>query len=74
MKVVDNMKKRPMAKFEDIPIGQCFIDDYGNVSIKVIGEAWRLEISAVCLKDGKQWFPLDNHEFETVSASVVIVV
>ena len=71
MKIVDTRKKHSVKKFRDIVIGQCFLDDDGNVTIKAI-DTGSLETYAVCLKDGEQWFPDDSHEFEIVSATVVI--
>lgn len=71
MKIADTRKEPFMKRFEDIRIGECFIDDDGDVTIKVLNGDVH-ETSAVCLKNGDLWFPCDSHEFVTVSASVVI--
>lgn len=72
MIIVDTRKEPSMKKFENIRAGECFIDDDGDITIKIVNEGAHCETSAVCLRNGEQWFPLDSHEFEVVSASVVI--
>ena len=71
MNIVDTRKEPCMKKFRDIPIGECFIDDDGDITIKAI-DADAEGVFAICLRNGEQWFPDDGHEFEVVSASVVI--
>ena len=71
MEIIDNRKEPCMKKFRDIPIGECFIDDDGDITIKAT-DADIEDVFAICLRTGKQWFPCDGHEFEVVSASVVI--
>ena len=71
MKIIDNRKTPSVKKFENILVGECFIDDDGDITIKVFNKNI-LEISAVCLKSGEQWFPFKTREYQIVSASVVI--
>lgn len=66
MNIVDTRKKHSVKKFRDIPNGQCFLDEDGNITIKTDAD------EAVCLQGGEQWFPHDDQEFEIVSATVVI--
>ena len=66
MKIVDTRKKHSVKKFGDILAGQCFLDDDGYITIKTDAD------EAVCLQDGVQWSPDYSHEYEIVSATVVI--
>lgn len=71
MKITDNRKKPLVKKFEDILVGECFIDDDGDVTIKVLDSVAN-NTFAVCLRTGDIWFPCDDHELDIVSAMVVI--
>lgn len=71
MKIVNKREQRFVKRFENILIGECFFDGDGDITLK-IHDINTHKTSAVCLKDGAQWFPTDSSEFVTVSASVVI--
>ena len=71
MNIVDSRKTPFVKKFEDILVGECFIDDDGDITIKVL-DTDRHDTFAVCLRRGDLWFPDDSHEIEIVSAKVVI--
>ena len=71
MKIIDS-RKRPITKeFAAMEVGQCFIDDDGDIDIKVVNYDTN-ETSAVCLKDGQQWLPLFTGAYEIVTATLEI--
>ena len=71
MKVIDSRKRPNMKQFAAIKVGECFIDDDGDIGIKVANYDTN-ETSAVCLKDGQQWFPLLTDVYEIITATLEI--
>jgi len=69
MKIIDSRKRPNMKKFGEMKIGECFVDDDGDIGIKVANYNTN-EISAICLKDGQQWFPLTDEICEIVTTTL----
>lgn len=69
MRIIDDRKFANKKEFEDIKVGECFIDTDDDISIKIVNYDTN-ETSAVCLKDGQQWFPHASDAFQIVAASL----
>ena len=70
MNIIDNRNLK-MKRFAEIEIGECFIDDDEDVSIKIMDYNTKAT-SAVCLKDGQQWHPNETNIYEIVTATLGI--
>lgn len=69
MEIID--KRNRMKKFREMAIGECFVDDDGDINLKSVNYDTN-ETSAVCLKDGRQWRPDSNSVYEIVTATLEI--
>ena len=69
MNIID--KRNRMKKFGEMAVGECFIDDDGDINIKIVDYNIS-ETSAVCLKDGQQWHPDADGIHEIVTATLEI--
>lgn len=69
MNIID--KRNLMKKFVEMEVGECFIDDDGDINIKIISYNPN-KTSAACLKDGQQWYPDENDSYEIVAATLEI--
>ena len=69
MNIVD--KRNRMKKFGEMAIGECFIDEDGDVNIKIVDYDVN-RTSAVCLKDGQLWRPDTDGIHEIVTATLEI--
>lgn len=70
MNVIDNRILK-MKRFAEIEIGECFIDDDNDVSIKIMDYNTKAT-SAACLKNGQQWHPEATNVYEIITATLGI--
>ncbi len=71
MKIIDNRKKPNVKEFRGIKNGECFIDGDGDINIKIVNLDIN-ETSAVCLRDGQQWFPHAYDTYEMVTTTLTL--
>lgn len=70
MKIVDSRKSVESEFFNQLQVGDVFIDEDGDINIKVYDD--NKDYYAVVLKTGLVWFPADTHCVIKLNAHLVI--
>ena len=71
MKIVDNRKNNKNECFSQLQPGDVFLDEDGDINIKVKNEGVNMDY-AVVLENGAMWMPSDSYFVIKLNARTVI--